>query len=307
MLRNEQEYRSHPALAQSTVKYILRGVNEYKNKTKEMSDFIYRKGIAIGNVVDALLTDKNKVDLINVIPSEQPSGKVLEVIKFMLKGNSFDESYELANIRSKNKAYSKQSIKDTIDNSKYYYAMLNMLNHSKITIMEEDYNTALKVYDSLKHHEFTRWYCMDEYGGDVRAYTQYPIVFNYMGREMKALLDKVIINDYLREVQPIDFKTTEFNTTNFRKPFKQMGYDIQAYWYTQACKIHFRNYKILPFAFVVESTTNQGCPLVYEVSKSTLKETKKKVHDALDLYSWHEQNGFKYDKHIVENNGVILI
>lgn len=106
-------------------------------------------------------------------------------------------------------------------------------------------------------------------------------------------------------------------------------------------------YKINPFKFIVETTDYkenkitgdvayyQGTPLVYVVSKYTMligKSGKPELNvfgydndgeevkeypivfqevkgwwQGLELYKWHEQNGYEYDKEVFENNGKLLI
>lgn len=300
-LPDERQYRAHPALAQSSVKYILSGVNQWRSKKNFKFD--YSKAIAIGSVVDAMLTDKPKLKDLNIVPTTAPKGKIGECIKYMLKGHSLEDAY----VHVQFKRDSIETVRQKIDSEPYYYAMLNLQNKERITIMEPDYQIALDVYNSLTTHPFTRFYCREEYPEGITHYNQLAIVFNYKGRELKALLDRVIVNETDKEVYPIDYKTTEYSTQNFRKPFFMMKYDVQAYWYTQACMQYFKGYKIKPFMFVVESTSTQGCPLVYEVSKDTMKEAKQKVNSAIETYEWHLENGFEYDRHIIQNNGKLKI
>lgn len=309
-LPDETSYRSYgDGLAQSTVKHVLDGVRKYRKQTD--LDISYSPGLAIGNVVDSLLTDPTKLHNLNVIPDKPPTGLLGKAVAYMLKGYSLEEAYEYCGFKQD----SIEVVRDKIDSCKYYWTMMSMVHDSsKIHIMQRDYETALSVHRSLISHPHTSKYCRLSYGPGMEIKSQMAIVYEYKPvwykKEryvLKGLLDRVIVNHKKMCVQPIDFKTTQHATTNFRKPFNQFKYDIQAYWYTQACKAFFKGYKVLPFLFVVESTTNQGCPLVYEVDKKTMKEAKKKVHKALHLYDWYSKNGFEYEIEIVKNSGRLKI
>ena len=99
------------------------------------------------------------------------------------------------------------------------------------------------------------------------------------------------------------------------------------------------DYQILPFRFIVETTnhkinkvtgditTYQGKPMVYRLSGEQMVFGKKGrdalypyfgghritfpairgFEQALELYKWHQENGFEYDKEVFENNGELLI
>ena len=81
-------------------------------------------------------------------------------------------------------------------------------------------------------------------------------------------------------VEPIDLKTMAGDTLKFISSLKSWRYDIQAAWYTEALESPsstFRNIynqditgKIKLFKFIVESSTDQGQPLVYEITPEVL-------------------------------------
>lgn len=317
LLPDEKTYKEYKAPSQSRIKSILNGVGNYKSRSK--SNYNYSRGLAIGSVVDRMLNPdiEDVSSLINIIPSKVPSGKIGDCIKDLLSGLSLEEAYK----KNEFKRDSIEVVREKVEKEPYYYAMMTRILNKKITIMESDYETAINIYNSLCNHEHTAFYCSTEYPDHMEALYQVPIVFKYKGYELKALLDKIIIDHKRKVIIPIDFKTSEGSTIHFKKPFLRLKYDVQAYWYTMACKSYFnyrysiehnsyfKKYKVLPFVFVLESNTYQGCPLVYKVSKKTMKEAKRKVNKALSTYTWHIENNtdFKYDRVIIENKGVLVI
>lgn len=157
---------------------------------------------------------------------------------------------------------------------------------------------------------------------------------------VKDETDKVI------HVEPIDLKTMSGQTVNFMTSVKARRYDIQAAWYTLAVVNWLAQHQldgvdIKPFKFVVESTTQIGKPLVYIASNNLLdigrngrKELKlvdtdffknspemrpqseaeiiisreiKGLNQLVDEYLWFEENDWKEEKVVKENNGVLQI
>jgi len=174
-------------------------------------------------------------------------------------------------------------------------------------------------------------------------YYQLPIYFEYMGIECKALLDMLIVekneNGKIIKVIPVDLKTMSGNTINFMTSVKARRYDIQAGWYTLAVAFWLQqqgytsnDVQIDNFRFVVESTTQPGSPLVYEcdyelldigkngrpeiieyigndsTSGYPIKYKEVKGYDQLlDEYLWFEDNDWKEEKVVKENNGFLKI
>ena len=111
---------------------------------------------------------------------------------------------------------------------------------------------------------------------NVDFYYQLPIYWEMHGVKCKALLDMVIVvkdsYNHIMTIEPIDLKTMSGETLNFPTQLRSYRYDIQAAWYTKALLKHFEveEHIIKPFKFIVESTTNIGTPLVFELNDETL-------------------------------------
>jgi hypothetical protein len=194
----------------------------------------------------------------------------------------------------------------------------------------EQYDTITNIVSSILENPYTAKYFEDS--KDVDIYYQLPLHFKYEcdGNiiDCKALLDMVIINHRDKTIQPIDIKTMGDYTINFPISFFRRRYDIQAAFYTEAAMSSNRlnkysNYKMLLFKFIVESTIEQGNPLVYTCTYDVLDRGKygtpsQKIDGhilrgregfvhALKLYNWHLKNGFEQDKVVVENEGNLLL
>jgi hypothetical protein len=193
----------------------------------------------------------------------------------------------------------------------------------KRVISADTYNTIKNIANSLKTHPRTSKYFDKESQAEFETmdfYYQLPIYFLYNGVECKALLDLVVvikdINGDIVSVEPIDLKTMYGNTFDFPDNIKTHRYDIQAAWYTEAIYAHFfldrDNEEIVsPFKFIVESTSRQGKPLIFEMTKTFLYEAKvgKQVSanyyvpgmdDIIEMFNYHTENGWEYERAIKE-------
>lgn len=196
----------------------------------------------------------------------------------------------------------------------------------KTVISQSQANTIHTIVASLTGNPRTARYfdrrTLEDYA-KVEVYYQFPVYFEYRGVQCKALLDIVIVerNDTgeITGVTPVDLKTMNGNTYYFPSSIKTRRYDIQAAWYTLALEKHFGPGLIKPFQFVVESTSYQGKPLLFEVEQSLLEIGKKGIvpvilsdidvvlkqevlgyEQLLDLYIYHSENGFNEERAIQE-------
>ena len=177
-----------------------------------------------------------------------------------------------------------------------------------------------EVQDSLKNIDF---------------YYQLPIYFSYKGVGCKALMDLVVVHKNeegeIIKIEPIDLKTMSGPTLQFINKVKQHRYDIQAAWYTKALTEYFKCpiEIIKPFKFIVESTTNMGSPLVFQISTGTLIHGRigspegtfvsddglrtlnypavKGFTQLMEDYIYYDAQDFSTDKILVDNKGVIEI
>ena len=138
---------------------------------------------------------------------------------------------------------------------------------------------------------------------------QVPIYFSIDGIECKALpdiatlfLNKVEIENEdgtkevqttLKGIQLIDLKTTSKDTLEFFDAVMSYRYEIQAAWYIEAVQRVNEKFwndlglvlskdtptEILPFAFIVESITEPGKPLIYHMNESLIAQGREGTQD----------------------------
>lgn len=196
-------------------------------------------------------------------------------------------------------------------------------SEGKKVIDQNTYNTITSVVSSLKTHPRTSKYFDKETQAEhesVDFYYQLPIYFQYNGIDCKALLDLVVVikdpAGGIMRVEPIDLKTMWGNTFDFPESIKTRRYDIQGTWYTEAIYAHFSLDRedeslVAPFKFIVESTTKQGKPLIFEMTREYLLDAKvgKQISanyyvagmdDILRKIDYHTENGWELEQEIQE-------
>lgn len=206
-------------------------------------------------------------------------------------------------------------------------------SQGKIVLSREQNDKISSIVMSFRTHRHTAEYFRES--GVREILYQIPIYFEYGGVRCRALLDMMIINHKDKTIQPIDIKTLGDATLYFPKSLRRRRYDIQAAFYTQAVESLpelegvWKDYKILPFKFLVESTTYPGTPLVFTCNRNLLYigkhgrpqiiqrsynkegeifthsrvEAIKGFHDLLEDYNYYMNYGFDVERRVREAQG----
>jgi len=218
----------------------------------------------------------------------------------------------------------------------YFKDLIN--SYGKMIIDSNTNNSIKSIVESLRTNLRTRKYfdrdAQQEYT-QLTVLLQLPVYFEHRGIKCKALLDMVIVcrdeQGRIMWIQPIDLKTMNGNTFDFISSVRSYRYDIQAAWYTLALSYYYAvgldGGIIKPFKFIVESSTFQGKPLIFEVTKSLLhigKSGRQQIiqipmnedvmqplitpivvgypilgyEQLLDTYLWHQENGWEAEKEV---------
>ncbi|MHA1197780.1 MAG: hypothetical protein ACTSQF_00285 [Candidatus Heimdallarchaeaceae archaeon] len=343
-------------LSQSKIKLILKGMDVF-NKEKDEKDLYYEeKGhFIIGNGVDILLTQTRKEfdEQFAVLTVDKPGPKLMSVIHRIfdtyiiekdteqIRHSTLGMSVESQIILDSAAAegfqsawVSKTMIANVIKNGQDYFDSLCM-NYGKQLVSPDEMHTINEIVESLSTNIRTKFLFKESINKDIDILYQFPVYF-FIGEILcKALLDIVIVNHTEKIVIPYDLKTMGDYTINFDIQARRMRYDIQAAFYTEALTVHFEGYTINPFIFVVESTIQQGNPLLFETSGDFIsigrygraegysrlyddKDTDeyfqeiyhKPIHgfmEGIKLYKWYLENGFEQDKLVKEHSGYLYL
>ena len=344
-----EKYRELESISQSRLKLLMAGVGVYNNTEPEEKYYSEKEHFIIGSAVDTLITmgaDACKEEYYVSQLENKPSATIMSIVKEVYDIISSESSYVEANadFASEN-IYFRDTILHVADKQEFQKRWKDETRYKKIVEQGQEYwndlmqsegrqilsleqFTLIKtISDSILNHHYIEKYFQDAEHLDI--FYQLPLQFMYEGISCKALLDMVIVDHHNKTIQPIDIKTMGDYATNFPISFRRRRYDIQAAFYTEAIAYDytgwntFKDYTILPFKFIVESTINPGTPLLYKCSKEVLDKGKYGIpaerigkhvfrkqdgfHQAMKLYKWHLENGFEVDKHVAVNEGNLLL
>lgn len=294
------DYFESENVNQSTLKSLDGGLDNYlaeiakKEKEKEENKPI-PEHFLIGGAVDTILTGvegefekQYYVSNLEKKPSDAEMAIVRQVFDELVENNikidmpltGYTEMLAIA-IVDQNWYGGKPGEKRTaglIDRcGEYFEDLTNSVGKKILTATMK--NTIDAIVMSLTTNPRTSKYFNREMQSEqtnMDFYYQLPIYFTYEGVDCKALLDLVIVykddSGNIISIEPIDLKTMSGNTLQFIGKIKAHRYDIQAAWYNRAIIEYFKvsQEQIEPFKFIVESSTNQGKPLVFRISNNTL-------------------------------------
>lgn len=221
----------------------------------------------------------------------------------------------------------------------YFNSLLR--SRGKVVLSSKQRFKAQELANKLLEHNFTGWLFTAKNMSGVEFLVQQPVYRSYRDHTLKGLIDILIINNndytvYLetkpipaRSILAIDIKTIGDSVKAFPKSVLRRRYDVQASFYTHIIQGSYEGYTMLPFLFMVVSTSTNEHPLIYKTYSDILRggrygwiyDNGWKLSDLAEgkdldllgfeqmiyLYEWHEQYGYEYDKYIYEQNGILKL
>lgn len=349
------EYFENEAISQSKLKLLMGNPKAFITVEEPEAYFEEKTHFIIGSGVDCMLTQPLE-EFQRIYHISNLENKPTATIKSIVN-EVFDvvkEQFEVSEIGAISDLYYKPIILQACINQEYQVRWLDDTRINKIieasdywedlkmaygkqVLSHEEHTLISSIVMSIKTNEATAPYFIES--NDVIIMYQLPIYFEFEEVSCKALLDMIRINLSSKTIEPIDLKTLGDYTLNFPKSMRMRRYDIQGAFYTEALKHwkeqnpEYRDFEILPFKFIVESTIDVGTPLVYTCDPSLLdvgkngieilflsgedKDANKvyygKMREVLgftqliDLYKYHLQYGFEKSKIVNENNSELSL
>ena len=341
-----EDYYTNPAISQSQLKLLL-GPDPSIFNTIQEPDLYFeeKKHFLIGDGVDIQLTqsleafnEKFHVSNIQNKPSDTIKSIVNQVYDLVKeevgsladKGLLRDHTSKIidsCNDHNYQPNWKTETRVAKVVEAWEYWEDLK-LAEGKTVLSSEENDLISQIVMSIRTSPNTSKYFQTS--KDVEVLYQLAIYFPCQGVDCKALLDMVVIDHKEKTIQPIDFKTMGDQTIYFPKSLRQRRYDIQAAFYNEALKSKHSAYEILPFKFIVESTTNPGNPLVFTCNQELLEIGKsgrsayilcdksyvsdeytvymkfdkiKGFHQLIEDYKWYMEKDFETKREIVESQG----
>jgi len=326
----EEEYRQDSSLSYSGLSEFYRsGPKSLISKEKKDTD-----SLRFGSLVDCLITepetlnDRFYIARNDKIPSDSIR-KIVENINFEFNVEGFDKIplneipmesvIVLADAVGYQSNWKDQTRYDKIikEGSEYF----NILKESigKIKVSQYDYTDALECVDALKTNSFTKEYFNeDPFDYLVEHYYQLKFKSFYGDVPIRGMLDKIIVDNEAKTIQPIDLKTTGKNEWDFEKSFVEWNYWIQSPQYTYLIEsiiadTEYSDYKILPFKFIVVNRRNKmpmcwTIPSAASVNNWSMDKFGVNWMTLAQNAHWHIKNDyFDYPVKVVKQNGDCII
>jgi hypothetical protein len=318
-LVDEQTYRADNSLSYSKLSQF------FKNGPKALisNEKIDTPALRAGSTVDCLLTAPEEFDdrfyVADIDKFSDTIRKIVEEIYFV--HGAFSNEFlditdnELLEIIDKFEYQtnwkSETRVKKLIELGSDYYTVLKY-STGKIVISPKEFNEAIQCVQTLKTHPFT--YKIFECDEDEEIFYQLKFKTKIDNIPFRFMMDICKVNHKKRTILPIDLKTSGKSSELFEKSFLDWAYWIQGSSYSAGLnKIiseddYFKNFKILPFQFLVINK-NDLYPLIWEMNENdTIKFTIENYgcnwRGLLNSANWHLQNGkFDYSRKSYENNG----
>lgn len=216
---------------------------------------------------------------------------------------------KILQIISDNQLFKRMKIRESIikkfHHSEFYkFVTFCHNNPNKIFISPEEYRKLIAAQSSLFTHKSTKKYFNCE---NCEELYQVEVNFHYKGRNIKCILDKVIIDHKNKTIQGLDLKSGSPKATEFMINFFKYKYYMQGAIYEKALRefvLTFENlegYKIEPFKYIYIPTNDIDNSKVFILTQkwinaawngfTTLSGYRYKgMNELIDEINWHIEN-----------------
>lgn len=355
ILERSRAYRELNAINYSSLKAIIEGTLRTRPEDTP--------SLTIGSLVDTMLTMPEHLNdlyhVMDTVPGEKPKKIVDEMFEVYTANpeimvplnqvsNWLVELMDRYEYRGNITDVTKRIAALTKDCEAYYNERLS--SFGKTIVSSDDMELASLVKSNIQTGRFTAPF--HYVNNALEVHHQVVKTFTVSGIAGKIMIDKLIVNksddpimlgSYVlpgKHVLAIDYKTMSGSTLNFESQMWRFKYHIQGAFYSHGLsewlRVNQPEYQVADFAFIVESTTSPGRPIIYVMSDkdkmigrwgavkvngnyvcALIGEQYDKVaadytldvlgfEQAIHLYKWHhEYDEWEYPREIIENNGVI--
>ncbi len=306
----EPQYRALDKDSYSSLKKFTDDRREYYKKyiLKQTLADKTTSSMELGSMVDCLIFERSEFDkrytVANVSKPSGALGKFTENV-IALTANNLDSDGALSltmdkllDIAYENTKYDLSGEQvafkrkgDTLDAIKerwllgdglaYYKQIRKAESEGKIFVEPKEIAYAENILRTVKQNPKVKE-ILDKVNDDRwECHVQLPIEFEYNGLEMKALLDRVIIDHKEKKVNVYDLKTSWNVEDWINQSFLTYKYYIQAVVYKeallalQARGIIPADYTIENMQFIVCDSTSECSPEIYVVDDYTYKVFKE--------------------------------
>lgn len=282
----EEEYRADPALSYSTLaKYEREGFS----KIGSLFDKVESPSLLLGSLVDCRMTGTEEEFNERFMVADFPSisDNIISIVRhlFDIYGKSYrsldsiPNDYVLAIIQEHNYQANwrpETRVKVTKEKGGEYYSLL-FLAGNKTIINTETNDLANNMVEALRSCPATMEYFAPDnpFDESIRRYYQLKFKATLNGVDYRCMSDLLVVNHTLKEVYPVDLKTSFHHEYEFYKSFMDWNYQIQArlYWRIIRANMdkddYFKDFELDDYRFIVVSRDLH--PLVWWFPETRVK------------------------------------
>lgn len=293
---SEREYRLCKRNSFSSIKAYIDDRNKYYKKfilgqKVSEDDENTNEALRIGSLVDCLLfspenLEEKFVTTSAVIPKKQMMDFVQNLYKRTLMctredgvvtrslSDLIEDAYDDTRMKDGEivafKAKTLEKVKDEFAVKRigydYYLDLRNRGDKFVISLQELD--NANKTVDILKNHRYTKD-LINPIG--KKALSQVILTGEYLGLEVKCMIDRVIIDEEKKIVYSYDLKTT-WNVDQFEYNYIKYKYYLQTGLYTTMLSVFYTGYEVKPMSFIVVDKIGYMDPIIYTSSQENIRQ-----------------------------------
>lgn len=282
----EETYRSDPSYHYSLLSdFRNKGIHSAVDLLNPPEDKKPSKSLVFGSLLDAMLTDPNKLanfenvgkeeDVIRLTATEQKVADYIldnrEIFPLELIKNDNGTFYQCFVDCDAYRSQMPNSVLEKHGDKILTYLEAKMKSvPEKLQITEEDWIDALECKDAIMTSSMRKYFEALPFDGDVERMNQlkFKVTDSRTNITYRVMLDNVYVDHDNKIIQPNDLKTTSGYEDEFYHSFIKWNYDIQARLYWRALyetvkkDSYFKDFTILPFQFLVVSRYSKT-PLIW--------------------------------------------
>lgn len=196
------------------------------------------------------------------------------------------------------------------------YIIQQKANFDKIKLSKNDFIKIQSIENNVKYHKRANELLYMKGSKHIIVENEKIIEWEFLDMKMKSKLDRFIIDFKAKKIFLIDVKTHSSKkenvkfTDSFSKSFWFFNYDRQLYMYSMALVYYFiKNFGedhniddfILEQKIVAIQSNYDHDVKVFNITESFMDSGEKKFNNAIRIYNYYKENGYKYD-HTIDKN-----
>ena len=325
-------------LVSNNISYsLLKSFDEHGPKALIERQTVYNKGIDFGSKLDDFTSlPKDEFNEKYLIVQNTLDGDLFKLAEIIVNDVTLNKSklilndartINTINAIAINADLFKRIKKDESRIKKFdtpeFYEFLEFMynNRDKEFITPDEYSKLLACQQSLFNHKSTKKYF--NCGDYLEERYQVELNYEYKKRNIKCILDKVIIDHANKTIQGIDLKSGSVSAKEFMSNFFKFKYYLQGSLYQLGISkfindLGLDDYEILPFKYIYLPTFDYNNPKTFILTDKWINASwngfttnsgykYRGINELIDEINWHVRHQvFNETREFYENEEILL-